>query len=280
MIVYFNKKFIPISEVIISPYDRGFQFGDGVYEVIRFYGKDFFLINEHWDRLTFSLNEMKINYSSVSSLKKICSELIFRNKLYEKDSLLYIQITRGVGFPRTHTFPINNEPTIFISASRFARKENEIKNGVKVILDQDMRWERCDIKSTMLAANSLSKQKAFEKKCYETLLVNNENILEGTHTSFGIVKNDKIIFPPYSNKILKSITRDFAVKLCRKLTIPTSEESISMNEIHNFQEAFLLGTSTEITPVIQIDEKIIGNGKPGKITSQLQVEFNKAISKL
>lgn len=273
MIVYFNKKFIPLDEAAVSPFDRGYQFGDGAYEVIRYYGNSFFRMKQHIKRLKYSLNELKINFKDYDSIEKAAGEIIVKNNLDEKDSLVYIQVSRGASFPRKHLIPGNIDPTIFIYASEFTPRRGEQEKGVPVKLEEDIRWGRCDIKSTLLLPNSIAKQNAFNHNAAEAVFVRDGFIQEGSHTSFGGVKNDAVFFPQYSNFILRSVTREAVKEICKINSIKVIEAPLHKENIKSFDEFFLLGTSIEVTPVIQIDDWKINAGKPGSFTAWLQKMF-------
>lgn len=274
MIVSLNNKFLPLEEAQISPFDRGFLFADGVYEAIRTYHGKLFKIHEHILRLKRSLKELKIDCHQTEEIEKIIYQLIEKNNLSKTDTLAYIQITRGVCEQRVHHFPKSEiKPTVFISVTPFTSNKLEQEKGTKAILCADTRWARCDIKSISLLPNVLANQLARESDSQEAILVKNGIITEGTHTSFFAIKNSELYTSPKSNLILGSITREIVLQLCGKLKIPFREKSVKQSDLKNFEEFFIAGTTTDITPVIQIDDNIIGNGKPGKITRVLQSAF-------
>ena len=274
MIVYFNNQLLELSKVQISPFDRGFLFADGVYETIRTYNGKLFKIDEHLKRLKKSLNEIQIKYEEIAGLEKIIYQLAELNNLTEKDFLVYIQITRGISYPRKHSFPSPDEqPTIFISVSKLDENTADQQKGVKVILHEDLRWLRCDIKSVSLLPAVLANQKAIESKAVEAVLFRNDLITEGSHTNFfGIIKG-KVVTAPKSNLILAGITRDIVISLCKKLKIKVEEEFIKLNELKKYEEFFITSTTKEVYPVVKIDDRIIGSGKPGVITKKLQAAF-------
>lgn len=278
-IVYFNNQFLQKSEVSISPDDRGFLFADAVYEVIRSYKGKFFLFEKHIDRLAHSLKEIRIDFDN-SILKDISKQLLLKNDLLDADAVIYIQITRGA-FKRMHQFPTEKiPPTVYITASKTRYFPDEIKNGVKVITVSDIRWERCDIKTTALLANILAQQEARDADAVEAIFVKNGLITEGSHTGVFGVKNGKIITHPKNNKVLPSITRELIIDLANELNIPVKEIPIYVNQRYSMDEFFVVGTSTEITPVIQINDAVVGDGQPGKITRMLQAAFKKTIESL
>lgn len=275
MIVYFNKKFKPINEVSISPFDRGFLFADGVYESIRTYNKKLFRYDDHLERLKKSLKETRIDFSELNSLKNIIYELIDKNNI-QNEALVYLQITRGTAIPRTHRFPEEiADPTLFISAKDFKLNEKDQENGVKVILQEDVRWLRCDIKSISLLPAVLANQKAFEENAEEAIFVRDGILTEGSHTNFFAVKDETVYTAPKSRMILDGITRKVVLEFCKKFQVDYKEEFINKDDLKSFTEFFITSTTKEITPVVKIDYWTINDGVPGKITKSLQSVFKK-----
>lgn len=276
---YLNGKILKDKQLKLSPFDRAFLFGDGVYETLRWYKGKLFKLDLHIERLKKSLASSRINFSSFDEIEKVINELIKKNKFEDEEHLfIYLQITRGAYFPRQHHFPpADVEPTFFLSVVPFKRHEEELKNGIKVILEEDIRWTRCDIKSTMLMPNVLARQRALEQNAVEAVFVRNGFITEGTHTSFCAVKNGKLYTPPLfpngvlrTNYILDGITRKIILEICGKEEIPISETEIKADELKSFDEIMLLGTISEVMPVVRVDEWQVGDGKPGTVTLELQ----------
>jgi len=277
MIAYLNGKFIPEEEIRISPFDRGFLFADGIYEVVRSYNGVFFMLKDHMERLERNLKEVRIDFAEINEIEKISYELIKKNPAESKsDCSLYIQITRGISLPRKHIFPSHDSPTVFISLSPIKSVKDELEKGVKVILWEDFRWSRCDIKSIGLLPGVLAIQNAVENGASETVWYRNNLICEGSHTNFFAVKDGIIITPPLSKFILPGITRKAVISICRENNIPIREEGILKDQLKNYDEFFLSGTLTEIKPVVQIDDMKIGSGKPGPLTRKIQDQFKKA----
>ncbi|MEJ2614142.1 MAG: D-amino-acid transaminase [Ignavibacteriaceae bacterium] len=278
MIVYINGDFVQENEVKISPYDRGFLFGDGIYEVIRTYNGRLFKMDEHLNRLAYSLKEVRINNFNVNIIKTIVDELIPRNNL-SNDFAVYIQITRGVSFPRIHSFPPREiEPTVYVSTYPLISVPDEIDNGIKVILKEDIRWTRCDIKSISLLPAILANQSAKENGASEAVFVRDGFITEGSHTNFFAVKNNIIHTPPLSNLILSGITRDVIIEICKSNSFRIKEINLEEKELKHFDEFFITGTTTEVKPVIQIDNWTVKNGKPGDMTKKIQKAFFQYVS--
>ncbi len=274
MIVYLNGEFLPLEEAKLSPFDRGFMFADGVYEVIRTYNGNLFRYEDHLDRLRRSLNFIDLEYD-LSFTKDVIYQLITSNKLDKNESLIYLQITRGNSVPRSHKFPHSFVPTIFISATQIKVNETGRKNGISVISLEDLRWKRCDIKSVSLLPAILANEEAYKKGAGEAILFRDGLITEGTHTNFFAVKDEIVFTAPEGNQILSGITRKILLELCKQLDILISEEFIKTNELKAFEEFFVTSTTKEITPVIKIDSFTIPGNKPGRLTMKLQNEFQK-----
>ena len=275
MVIYFNNQFKDLNEATISPFDRGFLFADGVYESIRTYNGKLFRYEDHIDRLKRSLKEIKIDFEDFPSLQKIIYDLIKQNNI-EGEALVYLQITRGSAIPRTHHFPTEKiSPTLFISVKELIENNEEQENGVKVIIQEDIRWLRCDIKSTSLLPVVLASQKAKEENAVEAILVRDGMITEGTHTNFFAVKDETIYTAPKSKMILEGITRKVILEFCQKFKMEYHEEFIEKDDLKSFTEFFITSTTKEITPVTTIDYWTVNEGEPGKITKSLQAVFKK-----
>lgn len=272
MIAYYNGNYLPVEKISISPFDRGFLFSDGVYEALRTYNRKLFMLKNHLDRLKYSLEQTNINFTEFDKLEKIIFACAEKNN-FTHDFSTYIQITRGISFPRTHHYNNQIKPNLLIYTTELKNREHELNNGVSIILERDLRWNRCDIKSISLLPNVMANQNAFIKGCYEAVFYRDNFITEGSHTNFFAVKNGKVITAPLSNFILNGVTRNIVFRLCNENNIPVEEEYILLAEIFNYDEFFLTGTSTEITPVVKIDNNIIGNGSPGLLTKKIQKLF-------
>ena len=278
MIAFFNGNWIEKEKIAISPDDRGFLFGDGIYEVIRVYRGKLFRAKEHLARLARSLREMRMDGVDVPVLGTVAEELLRRNNL-NSDATVYFQITRGAA-PRRHAFPDpGTPPTIYMTASPFTPPEKKWREGVKVILVPDTRWARCDIKSTALAPNVLANQLAKENGAEEAIFVRNGVITEGSHSSFAAVFHGQLVTHPLTNHILPSITRQVVLELCAQLDIAVKEFPIFENELKQADEVIILGTTTEVMPVIQVDDWQVNDGKPGALTRRLQQALDEITGK-
>ena len=215
MIVYFNDKYIPHDEVKISPFDRAFLFADGVYEALRTYNGKLFRLDDHLERLKYSLSQLEIPFNDFHQIENISTKLAEINNIKSEYSV-YLQISRGVSFPRTHNYENNLTPNVFAFAKPIKDNSKEINIGVKVILEKDLRWLRCDIKSTSLLPSVMANQNAIRNNAFEAILFRDDIITEGSHTNFFAVKNNKIYTAPLSNYILNGITRKVILELCKE----------------------------------------------------------------
>jgi D-alanine transaminase len=273
-IVYLNGRFISKDESYISTDDRGFYFADGVYEVMKYYKGKPFCFNDHMIRLRNSLSSVRIDFD-ISILGSLCDQLILDNLLKDEYAAVYIQITRGVA-PRIHRFPGKEvKPTLFMRAFTMPTYLDDLKNGIRVITREDIRWLRCDVKSIALLPNTMLFQEAVELEAGECFLVRNGNYTEATHSNIMAVMAGTVFTHPDSNLILPGITKKVLIRLCTELGIPLIERPVAGNETNHFDECFITGTGSEIMPVISIDGLPVGNGKPGPVTKRLQSEFFK-----
>lgn len=268
---YVNGRYLPHQEASVHVEDRGYQFADGVYEVVPVtHGT---LVDEelHLDRLERSLDELAIPMPmSRHAIKMISAELTRRNKL--TNGFVYMQITRGVA-PRDHKFPKRVRPAIVMTTRQLPPpNEKQLTEGVSVITVPDIRWKRCDIKSVSLLPNILAKQQAVEAGAYEAWQVDEDGkVTEGTSTNAWIVtKDDKLVTRNASNAILNGITRISLLRVAEAEGVTFEERAFSVEEAHEAREAFLTSSSNFIVPVTRIDGKSIGNGHPGLLTMRLR----------
>ncbi len=270
--VFLNGEFIPKEEAKISPNDRGFLFADGVYEVVKYYYGKPFRFDDHLRRLERSLSELEISYWELEGLDLIFSKLIRRNKFQDKHAGIYVQITRGE-HKRVHHFPEIIRPTVYAYAFEMPSFTNNLENGIKVITHDDIRWQRCDIKSVSLLPNTMMYNKAVKEGAGECVLIRNGKITEATHSSVLGVKNGVVITRPLSNLILPGITRKVILEICASNNIPVLLKEFTEPELYEMDEVIIAGTGSEITPAVQVNSTIIGNKKPGEITRFLQKKF-------
>ncbi len=273
--VYLNGRILPVEDASISPYDRGFNFADGVYEVVRSYSGHLFYWDAHMERLKYSLREVNIPCDTVSEFGSIAKQLLDENGLRNAEATIYIQITRGAA-PRSHRYDNSKmDATVLIACSGFTPHTREQEDGVAVILEPDQRWSRCDIKSIGLLPNILALQKATDMGYAEALLVRDGSVLEGSHSNFFAVSGSTVMTPPLSHYILPGITRNIIIDLCRSRGIALKELPISEKDIYKADELMITGTTTEITPVVRVNDHLLSGGRPGEITRRLQQEYER-----
>ncbi|WP_102028020.1 D-amino-acid transaminase [Salirhabdus sp. Marseille-P4669] len=272
MILLKNHNFIHRSEAKTDIEDRGYTFGDGVYEVIRIYNGAYFMLEYHLNRLQYSLNEVGINYDVESEdLETLLSELLNKNTI--EDGAIYLQITRGIA-PRKHPYPTNSQPELYAYPIPVSSPKKEQEQGVHLTLVEDLRWLRCDIKSLNLLYNVMVKQKAVDSGAYEALLYRSkDHITEGSSSNFFGIKNGKVLTHPANNYILNGITRIAVQKICKSQGIPFVEKVLSVDELAELDEAFIASTTAEVVPVTKIDDVVIGDGTVGEIAKKLQAGF-------
>ena len=280
MWLYLNDKYVEQDKAAISPFDRGFLFSDGVYEVVRFYPpRGYFQVEAHLERMRYGLDQLRIKGIDISRIRPIIEELVTRNGHKAAQATAYIQVTRGAYFPRQHFFPPpSTPPTLLITTSPFKPHAEEIEKGVRVLLEKDIRWSRCDIKTIALLPNVLSRQSAVEQGAAETIWSRDGFITEGTHTNFCAVKRNMFLTPRKSNFILSGVTRQIVLHICRTLKITFSETSLKETELGDFDECMIIGTTTEVTPVVKINELTIKDGVPGEVTRRIQKELYRIIA--
>jgi len=276
-IAYINGQFLPREEIRISPDDRGFLFADGVYEVAQWYAGFFFDMKSHVTRLKRSLRELKIEWTDPDRFPSIANELIRLNDLKTSYALVYLQVTRGAA-KRTHYFPSPEvTPTVYAFAWGFTPESMLQEQGVTVMLKEDIRWSRCDIKSVALLANTLSFQEAHEKGMKECIFVRNGVITEGSHSNIFFVIDGTLFTHPESNHILSGVTRKNILRIAKNAGIKIKEEGVNKDNLNSCQEAFITNTSAEITPVIDLGGIKIGDGNPGPVSRLLRKIFDEEI---
>jgi D-alanine transaminase len=272
-IVYVNGSFVPRAEARVSVEDRGFVFGDGVYEVIRAINGRLFATRFHNARLERSLEGIRINLigeDSPARFVEIGKQLLRENNLQDGEATLYIQVTRGAT-TRAHYFPPPDiTPTVYISVARFKPYRDFAETGASAISHPDLRWGRCDLKTLNLLPNVLASETAKERGAFEAMLVRDGVVTEGAKTNFFGVVDGMLRTHPCDNHILPGITRAVLEDLARGLSIELDETPISVAEIHKVTELFLTGTTTDVMPIVQLDERPVGSGRPGELTRRLQ----------
>jgi len=269
-IVFLNNEYLDPEDAKISIFDRGFMFGDGIYEVIASHEGKLFHIEPHLERLSYSLDQIKWVYD-VSGIPEKINYLIGKSQLNNSDFIAYIQITRGVA-ARQHHYANNISPTSLIYLLPFSLPGIN-KNQVKVITCNDFRWHRCDIKSVSLLPNIMANQRAHEKIAFENIFIRNRNVTEGTHSNIFFVRDNIVFTHPANQDILDGITRKVVLKLCEEIDLELRELPIKKEEITDMDEAFLTGTTTQIASIKQIDDHHYYHAEIGPVTKKLQDAF-------
>lgn len=270
--VYLNGKFVERSKASVSPDDRGFNFADGIYEVIKYYRGIPFRYEDHLARLKRNLTEVRIAFGGTDQLAGVFRELLERNEQTEQDAGVYLQITRG-SYPRMHRFPDDSSPTVFASAFPFPTNLKAVNEGIGVITADDIRWLRCDIKTVGLLPNVLYFQKAYEEGAGEVIFIRNGVVTEASHSNVLGVKDGAVYTHPDSNLILPGITKIVVREICREGGVNFVEEAISGAALQAMDELLVIGTGSEITPVVQINGTFIGGGRPGPVSRLIQKRF-------
>jgi D-alanine transaminase len=278
-VCYLNGEFVPLAEARISPLDRGFLFGDSVYEVLPVFDGRMFRFREHFDRLARSLKETRIaTPHSHEEWLALLNELIAQNgggTMY-----VYVQVTRGMEYGRNHAFPKESKPTVFALASQLpSMTPQQQEHGLAAITVEDFRWGRCDIKATTLLANVLMKQQATEAGAQEAILIKDGEVLEGSSTTVFIVSRGTLITPPNSHRILPGTTRDATLELAETL-MPVEIRRIDVDEMFAADEVWISAATRDVLPITRIDGKAIGTGRPGPWWQKMTQAFAALRAKL
>ncbi|WP_417850922.1 D-amino acid aminotransferase [Thalassoglobus sp.] len=273
-----NGTQMPLSEAKVSVLDRAFLFGDAIYEVLRVYGGKPFLFDDHIARLRRNFEKLQLPADADIIAQRV-RETIAASDVTE--GTVYIQVTRGVA-PRIHRYPATPPtPSELIYVSHFKDPYQELRKvGTRVIILEDLRWKRCDIKSVNLLANCMAAQTAYEAGCPEALLVDEKDrLIEGSRTSLFGVRDGRILTTPLGQNILPGITRKLLIQLAGECNVEISEAMIYRNDLPKLDELFITGTTTEILPVIQVEDQTIGDGTVGPVVSQLITAYAKTIER-
>ncbi len=266
--IYLNGKFLPIEQASVPVLDRGFIFGDGIYEVIPVYSRKPFRLNEHLFRLQHSLNGIRLkNPHSEKQWRSLVERIVKLNE--GNDQYLYLHITRGVA-KRDHAFPQGGTPTVFMMSSPLLPPPKELLvTGVTAITAQDNRWGRCDLKTISLLPNILLRQLAVDAQTMETVLLRDGFLTEGAASNIFVVKDNLLLAPPKDHRILPGITYDVVLELAEANAIPYMAREISEAELRTAQEIMLTSSTREILPITRLDGQPVGGGIPGPVFQQL-----------
>lgn len=264
------------ENAMVSFEDRGYQFGDGVYEVIRIYDGKLHALDWHLDRLFYSMEQLAIRTPfSRSTIIQLLKNLIEKNS-FTSDGKLYLQVTRGMQ-PRDHAYKEGLDAIFYATVDRFDKPVEMWEKGVKVTLQEDIRWLRCDIKSLNLLGNVLARTKAQRNGFHEPLFHRDNIVRECGASNFYMIKDGVIHTHPTNNYILGGITRKKTLMFAGELGIPVEEREIAVEELQNADECFLTATPLEIVPIIQIDDLRVNNNEIGVITKRLHQYYRKRV---
>ncbi len=274
-IVYLNGQLLPEEQAKIPVTDRGFLFGDGVYEVIPAYGGALFRLDEHLARLQNSLDGVRIhNPYSTTQWRQRLQQLLDANPTPEVDYSIYLQITRGSAPRRNHAFPQDIHPTVFASATPIIKPSSETyAQGVSAITLEDTRWKQCHIKAITLLPNILLRQQAVDAGAAEAILLKEGYLTEGAASNVFVVLNNEILTPPKSPELLPGITRDVVLELAQQQGLAHRETQISEQQLRDASEIWLTSSTREILAVTQLDGLPVGDGKPGPQWSRIYSDY-------
>jgi D-alanine transaminase len=272
MNVFLNDRFLPLADAKVSVLDRGFVFGDGVYEIVPVYSRKPFRLEAHLSRLQISLDGVRLaNPHGVARWRELIGQLVAMQDF--DDQSIYLQVTRGAA-PRDHAFPPGVPPTVFMFAQPLVSATGAQKAaGVCAITAQDIRWGRCDIKAISLLANVLVRQQAVEAGCAETVMLRDGFLSEGAASNIFVVKNGVLLAPPPSHLILTGITYDVVLELAAAHGIPTELRAISEAELRDADELWMTSSTKEIMPIVKLDGAPVGTGEPGPLARQMDALY-------
>jgi D-alanine transaminase len=276
-LAYLNGKIMPIEKAVVPIEDRGYQFGDGVYEFVASYAGRLFMLEAHLDRLERSLRELSYDPIDRDTIRQGVVDLL-KQSGYPRAGI-YIQISRGVA-PRNHAIASGMPPQIVMTIRPVKELPQELRTqGAKAITVKDTRWDRCDIKTVQLLSNSLAKQKALDAGCDDAIFVSGQDVVrEGTSSNLFIVEGGQLTTHPLSDNILPGITRQAILQICEAEDIAVREDYFGTAKLFGADEVFLTGTVTEVLPVVQIDGKPIGNGTVGPVVKRLYARLRESAS--
>jgi D-alanine transaminase len=275
-VAFVNGAFMPPAEAKVSVEDRGFQFGDGIYEVLRTYKGSPFALEAHLARLERSATALDLTqpYSSTEWTRHILEGI---ERAAYPEAKIYLQITRGVA-PRDHAYPTEVAPTVVMTVSEFHSLARSAQvAGVEAMTTEDIRWGRCDIKSVNLLANVLARQQAKRTHVFETILVKAGLVTEGAVSNVMVVREGAVVTAPEGPRILSGVTRAVVLDLALNEGLPIQERFVSQADLYEADEVFLTGTTVEVLGVVRVDGKIIGDGRPGPITQRLSEAFTRRV---
>jgi D-alanine transaminase len=275
-VAFVNGAFVPLAEAKVSIEDRGFQFGDAIYEVIRTYKGHPFALEDHLARLERSATALDLTqpYSRTEWTHHVLEGV--RRADYP-EAKIYIQLSRGVA-PRDHAYSAEGPPTVVMTVREFHPLDRSVQAaGVEVMTTEDIRWGRCDIKSVNLLANVLARQQAKQTQVFEAILIKEGLVTEGAVSNVMVVQGGTVMTAPEGARILSGVSRAFVLELARNEGLPIQERFFSQAELYGADEVFLTGTTVEVLAVVRVDGKVIGGGRPGPITQRLAAGFTRRV---
>jgi len=279
-LIYLNGEFLPQEQAHVSVMDRGFLFGDGVYEVIPAYAGLPFRLQEHLQRLDASLEAIRMSPPLDAAQWRAVFERLLAQR-GDADQQIYLQVTRGAYGKRLHAIPEEVTPTVMAFATELAVRDPAlVKQGMSVITLDDIRWERCNIKAITLLANILSQQQARDEGAQEAILVRDGMANEGTASNLFIVREGLIITPPKSSHLLPGITRDLVLELAREAGLPYAEASISVDELEHAEEIWITSSTKEVMPVTRLNGRPVDNGHPGPMWEKMDALYGACKARL
>jgi D-alanine transaminase len=276
-VAFINGAFMPLAEAKVSIEDRSFQFGDGVYEVIRTYKGRPFALETHLARLDRSAKALDLiqPYSCAEWTDHVLQGI---SQAAYPEAKVYIQLSRGVA-PRDHAYSVESTPTVVMTVREFHPLDGSLPTtGVDAMTTEDIRWGRCDIKSVNLLANVLARQQVKQAHVFEAILVKAGLVTEGAVSNVMVVQRGTVVTAPEGARILSGVTRAVVLDLAREEDLPVQERFISQADLYGADEVFLTGTTVEVLGVVRIDGKVIGDGQPGPVTQRLAASFMKRVA--
>ena len=283
MLAYLNGQFLPRADAAVPVEDRGFVFGDGVYEVWRVIEGRLFETERHLARLSAGLRELRIpapDLTDPDRLTAIADRLLAEDGLLDGEATLYVEITRGVA-PRTHQFPSGSiAPTVFATANKFKPADELRRGGATCITMPDIRWLRCDIKTIQLLPNVLGKQAAADAGALDVLFVRDGAVTETSHANVLAVIDGVIRTHPTNNLILPGVTRAVVLEIAHDCGMRVDEIPFTPSDLSRASEVFLAGTTTDVMPIIRVDDVVIGDGRPGPVATTLFRELRRRLDAL
>ena len=280
--IYLNGEFMPLGEAKVPVMDRGFLFGDGVYEVIPVYARRPFRLVEHLQRLDRSLAGIRLaNPLTAAEWTTLIGKIV--DAAASDDQQVYLQITRGADSKRNHAFPKAITPTVFVmSEALLTPPADQSETGISAISSADYRWHRCDLKTTSLLANCLLRQLAVEAGCAETLLFRDGFLTEGAASNIFVVKDGVLLAPPKNHLMLPGVTYDVILELAAAHGLPYQVRDILDSEVRSADELWMTSSTKEVLPIVRLDGRPVGNGKAGPLFADMYgwyQEFKRSIMK-